>query len=44
MFEHINENVATAIPDTNTQTAKIKSTEKTFEEQLKTADESVKTL
>ena len=44
MFEHINENVATAIPDTDTQTTKTKSTDKTFDEQLKTADESVKTL
>ena len=44
MFEHINENVATAIPDTDTQTVKTKSTDKTFDEQLKTADESVKTL
>ena len=44
MLEHINENVATAIPDTDTQTTKTKSTDKTFDEQLKTADESVKTL
>ena len=44
MFERINENVATAIPDTDTQTTKTKSTDKTFDEQLKTADESVKTL
>ena len=44
MFEHINENVATAIPDTDTQTTKTKSADKTFDEQLKTADESVKTL
>ena len=44
MFEHINENVATAIPDTDTQTTKTKSTDKTFDEQLKSADESVKTL
>lgn len=44
MFEHINENVATAIPDTDTQTTKTKSTGKTFDEQLKAADESVKTL
>ena len=44
MFEHINENFATAIPDTDTQTTKAKSTDKTFDEQLKAADESVKTL
>lgn len=44
MFEHINENVATAIPDADIQTAKTKSADKTFDEQLGTADESVKTL
>lgn len=44
MFEHINENVATAIPDTDVPVAKVKSTEKTFDEQLKTADSSVKTM
>ena len=44
MFEHINENVATAIPDTNATTAKNKSADKTFDEQLKTADDAIKTL
>lgn len=44
MFEHINENVATAIPDTDATTTKAKSTDKTFDEQLKTADTSVKTM
>lgn len=44
MFEQINENVATAIPDPAVPTTKPKSTDKTFEEQLKTADLSVKTL
>ncbi len=44
MFEHINENVATAIPDTDAQATKPKANDKTFEEQLKRADPSVKTL
>lgn len=44
MFEHINENVATALPDTDAPTTKNKSADKTFDEQLKTADASVKTL
>ena len=44
MFEHINENVATAIPDTNVTTTKNKSSDKTFDEQLKTADDAIKTL
>ena len=44
MFEHINENVATAIPDTNATTTKNKSADKTFDEQLKTADDAIKTL
>lgn len=44
MFEHINENVATAIPDTDTPVTKAKSADKTFDEQLKSADASVKTL
>lgn len=44
MFEHINENVATAIPDTDTPVSKTKNADKTFDEQLKNADESIKTL
>lgn len=44
MFEQINENIAAAIPDSEMPTAKAKSADKTFEEQLKTANESVKTL
>lgn len=44
MFEHINENVATAIPDTNSTTTKNKSADKTFDEQLRTADDAIKTL
>ena len=44
LFEHINENVTTAIPDTDVPVAKVKSTDKSFDEQLKTADVSVKTM
>lgn len=44
MFEHINENVATAIPETDTATIKSKATDKTFEEQLKTADPFIQTM
>jgi predicted transport protein len=44
MFERINENVATAIPDTAVPVTKAKSADKTFEEQLKSADASVKTM
>lgn len=44
MFEHINENVATAISDAEIPAAKTKSADKTFEEQLKTADTSIKIL
>ena len=44
MFENINENVATAIPDTDIPVSKAKSTDKTFDEQLKAADASIKTL
>lgn len=44
MFEHINENIAAAIPDSETAAAKTKSADKTFEEQIKTADEPIKIL
>ena len=44
MFEHINENVATAIQDTESPITKAKYADKTFEEQLKNADASIKTL
>ena len=43
MFEQINENVATAIPD-ETSVRRPKSKDKTFEEQIATADASIKTL
>ncbi len=42
LFEQINENVATAISES--KSAKLKSADKTFEEQLTTADDSIKTL
>ena len=44
MFDHINENVATAIQDTESPITKAKYADKTFEEQLKNADASIKTL
>lgn len=44
MFEQINENIATAIPESDVPTVKAKSADKTFEEQLRTANEPVKTL
>lgn len=44
MFEQINENIAAAIPDSDAPAVKAKSSDKTFEEQLRTANESVKTL
>lgn len=43
MFEQINENVATAISETETS-AKNKPSDKTFEEQIATADDGIKTL
>ncbi len=43
MFEQINENIATAITESEPST-KTKSTDKTFEEQLANTDENVKTL
>ena len=43
MFDQINENVATAIFETE-PTSKTKSTDKTFEEQITNADECIKTL
>ena len=44
MFEHINENVATAIPDNDAPATKAKTIDKTFDEHLKTADSSIKTM
>lgn len=42
MFEQINENVAAAISDA--EPSKVKSTDKTFEEQIANSDDSIKTL
>lgn len=44
MFEQINENVVTTIPETEPIVNKPKAVYKTFEEQLATADENVKIL
>ena len=44
MFEHTNENVATAIPENTTISNKPKATDKTFEEQMASADKEIKTL
>lgn len=44
MFEQINENVATAIPETEAQNNVAKTNYKTFEEHLKSADDFVKNL
>ena len=43
MFEQINENVAMAIPEDNS-VIKLKSTDKTFDEQMESADEAIKIL
>ena len=44
MFEHTNENVATAIPENATISNKPKATDKTFAEQMASADKEIKTL
>lgn len=44
MFEQLNENIAPPIPDTDTMKPKNKSADKTFEEQLQSADESVRNM
>lgn len=45
MFEHINENIANNISDTEISTSKTKSTsQKTFNDQLKSADNNIKML
>ena len=43
MFEHINENIATAIID-NEPLGRQKTTDKTFDEQIESADKSIKLL
>ena len=44
MFEQINENVAKALPDDNTVGKTTKYTDKTFDEQIATADKSIQDL
>ena len=43
MFEQVNENVVSAIPD-NEPVSKTKATDKTFDEQIRNADESIRVL
>ncbi len=44
MFEQVNENIAAAIPETESPSVKVKTAYKTFDEQLASADKSVKIL
>lgn len=44
MFEQVNENIAAAIPDIEPASAKVKTGYKTFDEQLGSADKSIKIL
>lgn len=44
MFEHINENIASALPEETTDERKTRQTDKTFEEQIESADKSIKIL
>lgn len=44
MFEQINENIAAAIPDTDSATTRAKTTDKTFDEQMDSADKAIKVL
>ena len=44
MFEHINENIASALPDDNTTERAARHTDKTFDEQIATADNIIKTI
>ena len=44
MFEHINENIASALPDDNTTEKAARHTDKTFDEQIATADNIIKTI
>jgi predicted transport protein len=43
MFEQVNENVVSAIPD-NEPVSKTKATDKTFDEQIRNADENIRVL
>ena len=44
MFEQVNENIAAAIPDSDSPAAKSKAAYKTFDEQLALADKSIQVL
>ena len=44
MFEQINENVAAAIPENEPIALKAKSSDKTFDEQMESADKAIKIL
>lgn len=44
MFEQVNENIAAAIPDSDSPAAKFKAAYKTFDEQLALADKSIQVL
>lgn len=44
MFEHINENIATALSDDTTTERSVRHTDKTFDEQIATADNIIKTI
>ena len=44
MFEHINENIASALPDDNTTERVARHTDKTFDEQISTADNVIKNI
>lgn len=44
MFEHINENIASALPDDNTTEKAARHIDKTFDEQIATADNIIKTI
>ena len=44
MFEHINENIANALPDDNATERTTRRTDKTFDEQLSSADNAIQVL
>lgn len=44
MFEHINENIANALPDDNTAERSTRRADKTFDEQISSADNAIQVL
>lgn len=44
MFEQINENIAAAIPENEPTATKLKATDKTFDEQIESADKAIQVL